>query len=178
MFKKILSLALVFATVLSMATLLSSCKGHEHTYSTTWSYDDDSHWRAANCEHTEEKKSFASHEFSGDECYVCGYVKKADDNNNNNNNNNKPSTPKPVNKTYTVTVVNASGAAVAGAKVKFFNGEQYTLPKTTDANGQASATLTEGTWQVMLVSVPEGYAESAQRYTFVDGVVTITLQAK
>ena len=167
MFKKILSLALVFATVLSMAALLSSCAGHEHTYSTTWSYDDDQHWRAANCDLTDEKKSEADHEFSGDECYVCGYVKKADDNNNNNNNNNnnKPSTPKPVNKTYTVTVVDASGAAVAGAEVKFFNGEQSTLPKTTDAKGQASATLTEGTWQVILVSVPDGYAENTTRYT-------------
>ena len=62
---------------------------HTHTYSTEWSKDSSSHWHAATCEHINEKKDVASHEFSewnvdvpatettdgskSKECSVCGY---------------------------------------------------------------------------------------------------------
>ena len=179
MFKKILSLALVIATILSMAVLFSSCASHEHTFG-AYTYDDTNHWRPATCEHTDIKDKEAPHsDVDADgKCDICDFEMKKPDDSGNNNNNDKPVTPKPVNKTYTVTVVNASGAPVAGAEVVFFNGEVLTLPKTTNANGQASATLLEGAWQVMLSTVPEGYAENTTRYTFTDGVVTITLQSK
>ena len=36
---------------------------HVHTYSNTWSYNDEQHWHAATCEHTDEKADLANHEF-------------------------------------------------------------------------------------------------------------------
>ena len=37
---------------------------HEHTFATTWSYDDNNHWYAATCEHTNLKKNLGAHSFS------------------------------------------------------------------------------------------------------------------
>lgn len=178
MFKKILSLALVVAMCASLALLLSSCEGHEHTFSTEWTSDEENHWRAATCEHTDEKKSFAPHEDvdSDGKCDTCEYEmpKQGGDNQGGNNQGGttKP-TPAPTSATYTVSVKDSTGAAVVGAEVKFFNGEVYTLPKTTNANGQATADLAIGEWQVMLVSVPEGYVLNSERVTFADNAATI-----
>ena len=176
MFKKILSLALVVAMCVSLGALLSSCAGHDHTYSTEWSSDAENHWRPATCEHTEEKKSFAPHydADSDGKCDVCDYeVAKTDDSGNNKPGGNDKPAPAPTSAIYTVSVKDNTGAAVAGAEVRFFNGEVYTLPKTTDANGQATADLAIGEWQVMLVSVPEGYVLNAERYTLTDNAATI-----
>ena len=47
-----------------------------HTYSSEWSKDDDYHWHAATCEHTEEINGKAPHTFDVDNlCTVCGYLK-------------------------------------------------------------------------------------------------------
>lgn len=70
----------------------SSSSTHVHTYDSFWSYDDDYHWHAANCEHRDyEYKDKAKHVF-GDPynevpatcstggsymimCTICGYTK-------------------------------------------------------------------------------------------------------
>ena len=70
----------------------SSSSTHVHTYDSFWSYDDDFHWHAANCEHRDyEYKDKAKHVF-GDPynevpatcstggsymlmCTICGYTK-------------------------------------------------------------------------------------------------------
>ena len=46
---------------------------HEHTFSAEWSSDDENHWYAASCEHTEEKKDLAPHTDAGNDgvCDVC-----------------------------------------------------------------------------------------------------------
>ena len=64
-------------------------KWHEHTYSEDWTSDEENHWHAATCGHTDEKSGFAEHTFgeyvsNNDatteadgtktrECSVCGY---------------------------------------------------------------------------------------------------------
>lgn len=48
---------------------------HVHTYDmTSWGNDDDNHWRKATCEHTEEVKDKAAHEWNeGEETKPAGY---------------------------------------------------------------------------------------------------------
>ena len=69
-----------------------STSSHTHTYSDTWTYDENYHWHCATCEHTELKFDYAEHTFGnavtitkatytseGTEqytCTVCGYTKK------------------------------------------------------------------------------------------------------
>ena len=47
---------------------------HEHEFSTEWTSDDNNHWHAATCEHTEELADLAPHTDSGNDgvCDVCG----------------------------------------------------------------------------------------------------------
>lgn len=50
---------------------------HEHTYAGTWSWDDKNHWHAATCEHTDQKKDVAAHDYGDDNvCDVCGNTKE------------------------------------------------------------------------------------------------------
>ena len=56
--------------------MLSGCGGeHEHAFASDWSSDENGHWHAATCEHTEEKADDDAHEDAdGDgKCDVCGY---------------------------------------------------------------------------------------------------------
>lgn len=68
-------LAAVFAVTGALG-ILSAC-GHQHTYSDEW-YDKDPvyHWHAATCEHKDEVKDKSEHNFVGDECSVCHYVRQ------------------------------------------------------------------------------------------------------
>ncbi len=47
-------------------------ESHTHTYSDEWSYDEDYHWHAATCGHTDETKDRAAHEFTDGKCTGCG----------------------------------------------------------------------------------------------------------
>ena len=47
-------------------------KPHEHVFSSQWSHNETHHWHAATCEHTDEVKDKAEHDFANGEC-VCGY---------------------------------------------------------------------------------------------------------
>lgn len=66
--------------LLTVAACASTEKGepHEHTYATVWSSDQTSHWHAATCEHTSERKDVAPHTFEGNVCTVCFYEKKGE----------------------------------------------------------------------------------------------------
>lgn len=47
---------------------------HTHTYASTWSYDENKHWHAATCEHTDLRSEEAAHTLGEDgKCTVCSY---------------------------------------------------------------------------------------------------------
>ena len=48
---------------------------HEHTFSTTWSTNESSHWHTTTCEHSELVKDFSNHIDANHDyvCDVCGY---------------------------------------------------------------------------------------------------------
>lgn len=51
--------------------------GHEHTFESAWTVDDDSHWKKATCSHTEEKGEYDLHKDDTNDgiCDVClGHV--------------------------------------------------------------------------------------------------------
>lgn len=66
-------------------TVVPSTSGHEHTYNSTWSYDNNNHWHEATCGH-DVKKDLAKHDFestiSNDKitytCKVCGATFESD----------------------------------------------------------------------------------------------------
>lgn len=82
--------------------------------------------------------------------------------------------------TYTVTVVDASGAPIAGAMVQICLDACY--PGVTDANGQAKFSVLEEDYKVSFLSLPAGYTYSgeAQEFYFEDGSfeLTVTLKAQ
>lgn len=49
---------------------------HNHTFDSTWNYDEENHWHAANCGHSEEKSNLEKHVDSDSNgvCDVCEYV--------------------------------------------------------------------------------------------------------
>lgn len=87
--RKILLIALL---VFALATVFAACEPiqpqqpqdtpHEHEFESKWTYDEDYHWHAATCEHTDEVDGKAVHSMSVvptdktvSECSVCGYRK-------------------------------------------------------------------------------------------------------
>lgn len=67
------------ASISQNTTLYAKWKLHEHTYSTTWTYDAMYHWHEATCSHTTEVADEAEHTYgeTGIErytCTVCDYV--------------------------------------------------------------------------------------------------------
>ena len=80
--------------------------------------------------------------------------------------------------TYTVTVVDANGAPVAGVAVQFCDDNGCRMPVATNAEGIVTLTDVESNFHVTIASVPEGYAEDTAEYYFEDGYeLTITLVA-
>ncbi len=76
-------LPLILCAVMGLAVFLSACgdnnqttpPAHEHTFATVWTNDGTHHWYAATCEHTDQIKDKAAHDFEGDKCKVCNYIK-------------------------------------------------------------------------------------------------------
>ncbi len=69
--KKILS----SITLILILSILCSCS-HAHQYSEKWSYDENSHWHSARCEHSLEISEKQEHSFDeNDICSVCSYAK-------------------------------------------------------------------------------------------------------
>ena len=81
--------------------------------------------------------------------------------------------------TYTVKVVDANGAPVAGAAVQFCDDNGCRMPVATNAEGIVTLHEAESNFHVTLASVPEGFAADATEYYF-DGAfeLTITLNAQ
>ncbi len=89
--KKLIKLISVFALASAVCVgvgLVAGCQGcgdngnsetpgpeHTHTYSTEWSYDENQHWHAATCEHTDLRSEVGDHvdEDVDGFCDVCGY---------------------------------------------------------------------------------------------------------
>lgn len=81
--------------------------------------------------------------------------------------------------TYTVKVVDANGAPVAGVAVQFCDDNGCRMPVATNAEGIVTLTEAESNFHVTLASVPEGFVADTTEYYF-DGAfeLTITLQAE
>ena len=81
--------------------------------------------------------------------------------------------------TYTVKVVDASGAPVKDVAVQFCDDNGCRMPVATNAEGIVTLTEAESNFHVTLASVPAGFAADTTEYYF-DGAVelTITLQAE
>lgn len=80
--------------------------------------------------------------------------------------------------TYTVTVVDANGAPVAGVAVQFCDDNGCRMPVATNAEGIVTLTDMESNFHITLASVPAGYAADSTEYYF-DGAyeLTVTLNA-
>ncbi len=75
----------VFALLLCLLLLtitLAACDSgkeppHEHSFDSTWLYDEAQHWHAAACEHTDLESDRGDHvdNDENDICDVCGYIK-------------------------------------------------------------------------------------------------------
>lgn len=76
--------------------------------------------------------------------------------------------------TYTVTVVDASGAPVAGVAVQFCDDNGCRMPVATNAEGIVTLTDAESNFHVTLASVPAGFAADATEYYF-DGAYELTV---
>ncbi len=61
-FLKLTGLALAAALALGMSGCSSDSDSHKHTFAAEWSSDEATHWHAATCEHTNQKKDQAAHE--------------------------------------------------------------------------------------------------------------------
>ncbi len=80
--------------------------------------------------------------------------------------------------TYTITVVDESGAPIQGAMVQICLDACY--PGITDANGQAKFSVVEEDYKVSFLSLPAGFTYSGDEQEFYfDGAfeMTITLKA-
>ena len=74
-----LVLALLFALVACGAEIDKGTTGeHTHAYAEMWSQDATYHWHAATCEHTNEIKDKAEHNYVDGTCSVCGRVQMAE----------------------------------------------------------------------------------------------------
>lgn len=63
---------LAFASLCLFSLTSCNLTNHEHTYSSSWTYDDTGHWHADTCNH-DTKKDFSSHSFLNDVCTICNY---------------------------------------------------------------------------------------------------------
>ncbi len=81
--------------------------------------------------------------------------------------------------TYTVTVLDPSGAPVPGVAVQFCDDNGCRMPVATNAEGIVTLTEAKSNFHVTLVSVPEGFAEDSGEYHFGDAfALTVTLTAE
>ncbi|MCQ2802326.1 MAG: hypothetical protein MJ225_01415, partial [Bacilli bacterium] len=56
-------------------SLLAGCgQQHVHTFESTYTFDEEYHWKKATCEHKDEIAELGEHTFNEDyECTVCHY---------------------------------------------------------------------------------------------------------
>lgn len=78
--------------------------------------------------------------------------------------------------TYTVTVQDESGKAVAGAVVQLC--KDTCIPSVTDENGSAQFKVTEDDYKVSVTQAPKGFAADATEYHFEEGSYELTIILK
>ena len=79
---------------------------------------------------------------------------------------------------FVIKVVDEQGNAVSGVKVQMCDeAGSCRMPRTTDANGEATYPYEEGSFHAQLTVVPDGYSveDPAKYYDFENGVATISL---
>ena len=64
-------IAIMLLSVL-LVLAFTACSSHECTFAEDWTYNAESHWHAATCEHTDKKSDVANHSFNSDGVCVCG----------------------------------------------------------------------------------------------------------
>ena len=93
--RKLLTVTLLSIMIICLVFVFVACEqeeGHKHEYSAEWTYDEDSHWHKATCEHTEEIKDKEEHSWGEGEtikepthdkeglkkytCSICSAVKE------------------------------------------------------------------------------------------------------
>lgn len=198
MFKKILALILTLAMLTSACFIFSSCdlinsfipggegtgegegegegEGNgegevcEHTYDEAWLFDENEHWHAATCEHTDVKVMLAKHVDNDydDYCDKCGYDMVPD----------VEKEPEAKIVTYRVDVQDANGNAIANVKIILISPNGfYTSTKTTNTKGIASFKLEEGEWTVALAEAVDGYSTTTdERFEFDGRTATVVLK--
>ena len=70
--KKIIAGFAVLAIAVLLVVGIFACKQHECTYAKEWTYDGESHWHAATCEHTDKKADLERHTFNANGLCECG----------------------------------------------------------------------------------------------------------
>ena len=152
-FKRIITLLLALALLLTPALALTSCGGE-----CTAHVDADKDNKCDNCGDALDCTDHIDADTDG-KCDYCekvlGYV-------------------------YTVTVVDASGAPIANAKVDLFLDGIAPLNKTasTGSDGKITFTLDKtGNYFAKVTEAPSGYEVSSVGVKLVDGAATVTLAA-
>ncbi len=74
---KLLTTLLALVSALCLCLASAGCGAHAHTYAVTWSSDESSHWHAATCSHTAERKDEGAHTYENGKCTTCNYEHKA-----------------------------------------------------------------------------------------------------
>ena len=178
--KRIFSMLLVIAVILSCTLVLLSCADdqdtttsstnstpssteqskvpqHSHTYEGDWIVEEEGHYRVATCH--PDAKDLNDHKDSVNrdgKCDVCFYVMK------------EPTT-------FTFTLKDNTGAPIQGATVKLYsNAEDNTV--VTDENGNASHQfLYFSDVKVIVISTPEGYVSiNDEIYVFSGTSIEVT----
>ncbi len=72
--KNFLVVAIIF--IISSLCFCACSQQHVHTYAEEWAKDEESHWLVPLCSDVELQKE--AHSFLGNECGICGYVKKVE----------------------------------------------------------------------------------------------------
>lgn len=67
------ALATLFSAIFILCGFTLVACHHSHTYSDKWSKDENFHWHAATCEHTDELSDKDKHSFDNYKCSLCGY---------------------------------------------------------------------------------------------------------
>lgn len=79
---------------------------------------------------------------------------------------------------YTVTVLDDTGAPVAGAMVQLCS--NVCVPGVTDAEGIARFDLPEGDYKAAFIALPDGYTymDEVQEFSFAEGGRELTITLK
>ncbi|MCH5156441.1 MAG: hypothetical protein J1G02_01025 [Clostridiales bacterium] len=79
--KRLFTASIVLALIMVCVVVLSACNEikHTHTFSETWSYDENYHWREATCDDTSDIRNYEPHSFAtnGNKCSICDYQQKS-----------------------------------------------------------------------------------------------------